>query len=342
MRQALLLLAVSVPSSLAAQAPVLAPLRAIGGGGPALGRIDAGAVAGDGTVILVDGANQRLYRFAPSGTFRDSLGRAGSGPGEFRSVAGLAVGPAGEVALADIRLNRVVMWSAAGRPLGEVALATGTPVAMDGWSGDPVVVLTDFARELRFVAVAAGKAPRDVAVIPTAPLSALPVAGKGCDLCPFVALPGGHHLMATTRDSSYRLVEFGADGAAVREWRRPAVAPRQRSPDEIDALMLRVLRGPGGGASPEARGPAPEREQFRWPPRIVGLARDGGGRIWVRANHAGATQPVFDVFSADGRFLGTQRVTQPVNGFAINGVNLLTWGENDDGEAAVHLFRIGG
>src|SRR5258706_14208994 len=71
--------------------------------GPSLGAIERFELTVDGGVVAVDGANGVIYRFGPDGKLRDSLGHKGQGPGEFLVAAGLGVGPAGEIALVDIR-----------------------------------------------------------------------------------------------------------------------------------------------------------------------------------------------------------------------------------------------
>lgn len=311
------------------------PVR-LGADAVEFGRIDYAAVGSSGEVVAVDGENYRLYRFAPDGSLRDSLGSRGDGPGEFRAAAGLRIGPAGEVALVDIRTQRLTIWPAAGRTSTQIAITDGTPLAMPAWENGPVLTLTDFVEALNFTVLKPGSQPVSVMKIP---FTNIPVSQ--CDQCPALPIGGGRWLMAATRDSSYRIVEFGAGGRSVRTWNRPAERPRRRSDSELDAITAQMMRGPGGGApSPEGRPPAPERERFRYPPRITAMERDGTGRIWVLAQHAGSSHGLFDVFAPTGAFLGTVRFTEPITGFSITGDRMVAWGEDANDEPALWNYRI--
>jgi hypothetical protein len=300
------------------------------------GRIDYGAVGTNGVVVAVDGENFRLYRFAPDGSLRDSLGARGEGPGEFRAAAGLRIGPTGEVALVDILTRRLTLWPATGRASTQVSITTGTPLAMPAWDNGPIVTLTDFVASIDQMVIMPGKAPVSAMKIPFANMPT-----TQCDQCPAVPIGDGRWVMAATRDSTYRLVEFGPGGRAVRSWSRPAAPPRRRTDGELDALTSQIMRGPGGGASsPEGRPPAPDRERFRYPPRITALERDGAGRIWALAHHAGTTHGAFDIFSPAGSFLGTIRFAEPIRSFSISGDRLVAWGEDANDEPALWSYRI--
>lgn len=150
-----------------AQLPTLSPSRQLAANGvPAPGRVAFGAVSRTGETALADDANHVVYRFSTAGTFRDSLGRLGSGPGEFRIFAGIAFGPHNEVAVADLSLRRVVTWSELGKPIDATPIDAGSPVGMTEWLQAPVVAVPDCQGTLRFVAVAPRAPAGEVARIP--------------------------------------------------------------------------------------------------------------------------------------------------------------------------------
>ena len=69
----------------------------------------------DGSVYVLDIANNRVQKFTASGAFIDAFGEAGSGDGQFNFPAGIAVDPStGDVYVADTGNNRVQKFDSAG------------------------------------------------------------------------------------------------------------------------------------------------------------------------------------------------------------------------------------
>ncbi len=69
----------------------------------------------DGRIVVVDGGSKTLRFFDAEGNFRTSLGRAGDGPGEFRSLYGVVEFDDGSIATLDPMLGRVTVFAADGR-----------------------------------------------------------------------------------------------------------------------------------------------------------------------------------------------------------------------------------
>lgn len=92
--------------------------------------------------------------------------------------------------------------------------------------------------------------------------------------------------------------------------------------------------GPGSMcASPEGTPPSLARERLRFPPRIVAVQRHSLGRIWALSNHSTVPRPQFDLFTPEGRFLGHVAIRATLTDSKISGMQLLGWGESDDGES---------
>lgn len=73
-----------------------------------LSRVGDALLLPDGGVALVDGGSLQLRLYGPDGTFRTSAGRGGSGPGEFRALAGpLAMDGEGGFLLWDMQQRRI-------------------------------------------------------------------------------------------------------------------------------------------------------------------------------------------------------------------------------------------
>jgi hypothetical protein len=85
-----------------------------------LGQVTSLAVASTGEIYLVDGQVPALRKYAPDGSYLMTLGREGSGPGEYRRPdGGLAVLSDGRVVLRDPGNGRFAIYAPDGSPLGE-------------------------------------------------------------------------------------------------------------------------------------------------------------------------------------------------------------------------------
>lgn len=101
----------------------------------------AAAVAGDGTLYVVDSGNFRIQAFDGQGNFRFSFGGPGAEPGRFSRPRAIAVDREGNVYVADTGFNNVQIFNAQGQllmPLGGLSNEPGPgnysligPVAVD-------------------------------------------------------------------------------------------------------------------------------------------------------------------------------------------------------------------
>lgn len=72
------------------------------------------AIAADGKVWVTDTGNNQLVVYDPALAEPRTLGKKGSGPGEFQGPVGIAAGPSGSVYVADVMNRRIQVWDAAG------------------------------------------------------------------------------------------------------------------------------------------------------------------------------------------------------------------------------------
>ena len=90
-----------------------------------LGDIRGLAVGPDGSIYIAEGGPS-LKKFGPDGQFIRTIGRVGSGPGEFRRPdGGLAVLPDGRVVLRDPGNGRLAVFSPEGEPLTTWRISSG-------------------------------------------------------------------------------------------------------------------------------------------------------------------------------------------------------------------------
>jgi 6-bladed beta-propeller len=81
------------------------------------GRISNVAIGKDGGVIVADDKTPVLRMYDAEAKFLRTIGRAGEGPGEYRSMGGVRTLPDGRILLWDNRIQRLTYYSAAGSPV---------------------------------------------------------------------------------------------------------------------------------------------------------------------------------------------------------------------------------
>lgn len=103
----------------------LEPVAAIDG---EFGRIVGLAVDSHGRIYVADGMRQRIDIFFAGGESLGTLGRRGSGPGEFTGLRDIAIGHADTLYALDVQSQRVTAFAIDGEP----RLAETVPVARAG------------------------------------------------------------------------------------------------------------------------------------------------------------------------------------------------------------------
>lgn len=299
------------------------------------GGLGALAVSPDGDILIYDAQATVLHRYGADGSYLGALGGAGSGPGEYRSIAGLGVLPDRSVVLNDFGNGRFNIYAPDGslrdtwfvRP----AIAAMRPVHPHPAGGillhDMRLVSSPATREEILVHLDANGVPRDTLVIPYVDRRPPGLVARTGDVTigarlPFAAGPGwtvtaAGELAAVTGDS-YAIDVFRDDGSVLRISRHVdpvPVSPEERSAEEGRITAFFERSAPGwrwdGPRIPETKAP------------VSWLHAGEDGTIWVRVAQPGSVIPeaerlrnartfvreptVFEVFERDGRFLGQVR-----------------------------------
>ena len=91
-----------------------------------IGEIADIAIGGDGSIYAFDRQVPVIRHYDAQGKFIRNIGRSGAGPGEFRSVSGIALTGDGRLLLWDTGNWRVNVYSAAGDVLPQLTTPSGT------------------------------------------------------------------------------------------------------------------------------------------------------------------------------------------------------------------------
>lgn len=316
------------------------------------GRISAVAVAKDGTMYVGDAHSHDIRVFDAEGVLLRRVGGSGEGPGEFKSLAGLSVLSAGELAVWDPLNARVSFLSSAGtyRRAFRVEIATlllGSRPMMQSDKWDNLFVLTT---------VALPKPDDKVALLSWLKyspqgslLDSLPLAAPATEGAPWTyptaagerrafptqtisALsPCGH--LVEGRNSSYSLSHPISDGQVLRIERPYApqrVRPQERAQWEAFVSFVDRRWGIEGGRVPERK------------PAFRDFWIDSDCRIWVstyreasRVNDGVDVLPggapvvhwmeanTFEVLSDTGEFVG--EIQLPTNARPVAASGRRVW-----------------
>lgn len=268
---------------------------------------------------LVRPSPDHIAVFGATGQYQRSIGREGAGPGEFRSIDGVAVDATGtRIYARDPLLNRVSVFDTAGvhqqsftltRPFAQISQRTSLWVDLDGRIHD----LTQMGSTMSVdsVGVVSYDPNHDVLgstlVAATEPRRLLlrSVAGqpRSAAIVPFAAFtraavsPDGRVYGGT--GEQYRIGVF-QDGRLVREILRPS--PAREVPDwaadTVDAIAARMRRNEPDGVVEQDE--LPEHQPF-----YNFLLVDAAGYLWVAQeglDHTPAAR--YEIFNPDGSYHG--------------------------------------
>lgn len=266
---------------------------------------------GTGRIFVADMTSERVVIFEADGTFVRTIGRAGGGPGEFRSPTALAMDGSGALAVWDARRGVISRWSVDGDFLDE------RRAPLNYWGpgfavrGDGVLAVTQSTtgnqqRQSLVHATGTGELSEIFAVV----RELVPMDLPGMNMpAPRIFAPD---LIWTTLGDTvlvldgpvYRIDAYvgGRPIASTRRDVEPIVVT-----DELAAA--RVGSGPyrafmrRGGLTPERIVAAVGHEELASP--IEWIVALPSGELWVSRGSGLPVPDRIDVFAPDGRYRGT-------------------------------------
>lgn len=279
------------------------------------------ALDAQGKAYLVDGSTREIRIFDRDGDWVRTLGREGSGPGEFRNVNGLSFAPDGTLWVSDPGNGRYARFSPEGELLGTHPRATGFfsipwmgGMTHDGVLWDQGLVPEEGAPQGRtaLLRLDASAQPVDTFPVPIRESELFVLEGRMTVTVPFTPTtvwrldPGGDVWIGD--NDRYRIHRIALPG-----WDTVAALERHSQPlpvtPEAQAKALEDL-----GFFTDQGGQVDESRIPRTMPHFIQIVPDDGDHLWVVRPGAlgGRTFDGMDVFDPDGVFLGTVATPVPV------------------------------
>jgi len=316
-----------------------------------LGRITAIAVSPTGVIYLLDGQGPSLRAYRPDGRYLQTLGRVGSGPGEYRHPdGGLAVLNDGRVILRDPGNNRFEVYDAEGTFLEEWPLPGVFSTRMPLFRGDSdrlytPVLLDDDAPGWRWqfglARYTSGGAIVDTISLPGWDYEQPMIRGQSSEQAitvdvPFTPVPqwtlrhDGRIISGVPTEYALTLFEDTEPAMRIRKYETRVPVQAGEAAAERDRLV-RGMRE----AFPDWTWNGPEIPDTK--PAYDGLFTGQYGRLWVAVPGLGEIDPSaspipdrggppvvryrspvrFDVFDDAGRFLGPVRTPAGFQRFPV-------------------------
>lgn len=270
-------------------------------------------------ILLLDGAGPKVYRLSADGAILDSLGRRGGGPGEFRAPAYVTLDEQGNIAVFDRAKGGFVRWAPDGEVVGERrvgAFVLGPEIEfvaggvayrslykdageLEGY--ELTLLASDGARRVL------ARAPAvlwHTANFPSCNAFQITVPPLFAPVLPWAQRAG---TIVVAEEPAYSILVI-RDGSVVRRIVRDI--PARRVTREMALLELAAgwtVNGCQVDPEPALR----EMGHAEHLPAIAALRIAPSGEIWVKRGRVADEPALTDVFTPEGRYLGTLPVGTP-------------------------------
>lgn len=282
-------------------------------------------------LVVADGGASEIRVYDAAGKFVRADGRPGDGPGEYRQISSIGVGPGDTLWVYDFGLRRFTLLNAglmvvrsvtlSGQlaNVGAVApLADGGFLVREYWSSHPA---SDLVPGLRRDSAALARVDRagtlrdTVALVPGREVVISSEGGRPVMTAPLAARSASMAWLARSGEivvgdqSGFELKVLGVDGAVRRVLRWSG--PELRLEPELAAQALEQRLAD----VPRAQRPARQIELEALPrppqrPAYGDVLTDPAGRIWVAAWAPSAEPRSWTVLEPDGRLVGEVRMPE--------------------------------
>lgn len=264
-----------------------------------------------GTIFVADVTSERVVVFDAKGTFARTIGRAGEGPGEFRSPTALALAADGVLAVWDAGRGVISRWSAEGELLDE----RRAPLSYWGPGfairGDGVVAVTQSTtgdqRRQSLVESRGANQSRELFAV-TRELVQMDLPGMSMPapriFAPDLIWTTAGDTILVLNGPEYRIDAYaqGRPVASIRRDMDPIIVTEQLAAARVGSGPYRAFMQ-RSGITPDQMVAAVGYEELASP--IEWIATDPSGDLWVSRGSGLPVPDRVDVFAPDGRYAGT-------------------------------------
>lgn len=316
----------------------------------------------DGRIVVANAGTSELRYFDDAGRYLKSVGRQGSGPGEFERMTGLNLLPGDSLLVYDGGLRRATLVDGEGAVVRSFALPEGVSGLAGRFTGGGYIGTASvgfggempqtgvYQPEVDYLRFLEDGAVTDTIVRHPGSQSYLRIGASSIEIVrgiPFGrtearAVSGDRLFLANTE--RYDIAVYGSEGGLLRRIRR-LVEPRPVTEADLARFMEARLAGVEEADRPRVRGlydGIPIPETF---PAFASLLADARGHLWVeryRGPGDGDDARVWTVFDAEGRMLGDVKLPPGLEPTQIGRDYVLgTWTDAYDIQH-VRLHRLDG
>ena len=314
-----------------------------------IGSVSDALLLEDGSMVILDMPGCRLLVFGPDGTFLRTVGRSGSGPGEFSMPAYMALLDDGNLIVADMTASSMTLFDDQWNCI-EVRRGWGpiVPILLSGASeGTYTALLCEMEVDGGALSVrrrvgrfGADPEPEVVYLDQVAPVDMADPSSLYREILFAVVLAAdreGRVFTSNRSGENWTVHGSYAGGEQIMELSLaipPVLKTEAELQDEI-AWMAAYAAATDDGFLLEWE-PDPLR------PMVEELGVDGEGNLWVKRGTE--VHPVFDVFDRAGDHVATAELDLPGTAswtFRFGGNRVLAWPvDPENGEQGIYLLDL--
>ena len=291
------------------------------------------ALASDGSVFVLNEHEPFVRLFGPAGALVRAMGERGEGPGQLGTPARIYADNEDVLIVHDYAPPRFVRFSIDGAFLGTTPHPPTVPTSTTLDRSSDVICMMIFElsnREPRVQSVPLDGSEPSIALaggeLPKGPADDVATAAQFA----VASSPDGE--LAVANVLTYRIRVYGRKADLVAEFGRDLPRPVKSGAELREERGLRSRLGRGE--------PDPQKQHFG----SFGMRYDDRGQLWILSERGERTAAVFDVFGADGTFLGSRSIQAEVlrrtQAFDVRGGILAAIVLDATGNTRVRTWRV--